>query len=76
MTAGANSLSLSVIEAVAEAEGVDPVDLATPLAEAVNPDALNLLFQDGTGQITFEYSGYQVTAGATGTVQVTPLTDA
>lgn len=60
------SPSEAVIEAVAEAEGVEPTDLQ-PLYDVLDPDALNSLFksrnhvnQTRRGLITFEYHGYEV----------------
>lgn len=65
-------LSTSVIEAVASAEGVDPVELSEPLFAAVEPDALDRLFRAGTGCVTFQYLGYEVTAHGDGEVTVEP----
>lgn len=76
MAAGAPSLSVTVVEAVATAERVDPVDLVSPLADAVDPDALDVLFRNGTGRISFDYCGYRISVEATGAVAVSPLTDA
>lgn len=50
---------------VAERRGVDATELR-PLSEAVNPDALEVLFTDGVshsaiGSISFEYEGFDVT---------------
>lgn len=66
-----NPASLAVVEAVAEAEGVDPADLDPPLARVIDPDALDALFTDGSsGWMTFHYSGYAVTVHADGSVDV------
>lgn len=65
------SLSQVVVEAVASAEGVDPLDLEVPLYEAVDPDALDALFQSGTtveGRVEFEYYGYEVAVTGDGCV--------
>jgi hypothetical protein len=64
---------MTVVEAVADAERVEPVELPTPLADAINPDALDSLFQNGTGRVSFDYSGYEITVEENGTVKVTPL---
>lgn len=65
--ASESSLSQSVVKAVAEAKGSDPLDLKPPLYEAIDPDALENIFvttpTNGRmkGQVTFFYSGYEVT---------------
>lgn len=60
------TLSEAVVEAVADAEGVEPTDLR-PLYDVLDPDALDSLFQPRVpggrstrGQITFQYHGYEV----------------
>jgi len=69
--------SEAVLNRVAEAEGVEPSELDTPLYAVIDPDALDMLFwsdNDGptrdTGEVRFEYSGYKVTVSATGDVSV------
>ena len=58
-------LSMVVIEAIADREGVDPVDLDTPLYDAIDLDALDALSADVAGtsalEISFQYEGYDVT---------------
>jgi hypothetical protein len=59
------SVSVTVVEALAEAEGVSPLDVEEPLYEAVDPDALDrLLSSSGTtlrnGRVEFSISGFQV----------------
>lgn len=71
------SPSLRVVDAVANAEGVDPTDLEPPLYDAVDPNAIDGLF-DATatpnasrnGRLTFRYRGYDVTVRADGTVSL------
>lgn len=69
-------LSHTVIEVVADAENVDPIDLDTPLYEAIDPDALNAVFEPAAdsprphGSITFEYFGHTVVVTSDGTVTV------
>lgn len=60
------SPSFAVVEAVAACEGVSEGDLP-PLADVVNPEALDELFEpraDGSlrrgGQVRFEYCGHTV----------------
>lgn len=74
----ADSLSTAVVNAIADAEGVDPTELE-PLYETVNPDALDALFRpvsDGdrrTGRATFRMNGYEVVATSSGRVHLTEL---
>ena len=76
MSAAAQSepLSQRVVEAVADAEDADPLDLKVPLYEAVDPDALDSLFRasdDGVeGVIEFTYYGYQVRVTSAGHVSL------
>lgn len=59
------SASGAVVERVAEAEGVDPLDL-DPLYEAIDPDALDKLCGGAdydarsSARIVFDYNGYTV----------------
>jgi hypothetical protein len=75
------SVSFDVIAAVAEREGVDPVDLEPPeydaLYEVVNPEALDSLFgtrengrQRPTGRVEFPFCGYHVVVTSDGEVEV------
>lgn len=55
-----------VVYAVANADGVDPIDLA-PLYDTIDPEALDALFDDGgEGTITFTYAGHEVEVTADG----------
>ena len=58
------TLSNAVISAVAEREGVKRSAVSQPLYEVVDPDALDMLFRNGDGQVRFEYCGYEVTVDA------------
>ncbi|ARS88323.1 HalOD1 output domain-containing protein [Natrarchaeobaculum aegyptiacum] len=73
--------SQTVIDAVADAEGIDPADLRPPaydpLHAVVDPDSLDALFSDRadgaprpTGCVTFSYCGYVVTVASDGSVVV------
>jgi hypothetical protein len=72
------SVSLSVVEAVAEAEGVAPEALTPPLYEAIDPDALERVFAATStsarmdGQVTFSYNGYAITVQGDGSVALDP----
>jgi len=78
------SVSFDVIEAVAEREGVDPIDLEPPeydaLYDVINPEALDALFatrENGrerpTGRIEFPFCGYHVVVTSDGDVEVSEL---
>lgn len=80
-TESPTGLSEAVVEAVASAEGCDPVDLPV-LYERIDPDALDKLFDtpgrsDGRSSrpahVRFTYHGYEVHAHADGRVSVEPL---
>lgn len=76
-TVGDRSVCRSVVEAVAEAEGVEPEELE-PLYEVVDPDALEELFAPTSttgrmeGRVVFTYDGYEVTVCGDGFVSVEP----
>lgn len=63
----------AVVSAVAEAEGVDVVELP-PLYDTIDPEALNALFtsQDdaAVSTVEFEYAGYTVVVRGESTVEV------
>ncbi|MCL9813859.1 HalOD1 output domain-containing protein [Natranaeroarchaeum aerophilus] len=71
-------ISTAVVEALADANDVDPLEL-DPLYEAVDPDALDSLFStsDGStgiphGTVRFTTNGYEVEVTSTGRVHLTP----
>ncbi|MFP8890960.1 HalOD1 output domain-containing protein [Natrialbaceae archaeon A-CW2] len=65
------SMSMRVIDAIAAEAGVDPLELDTPLFEAVNPEALDRLFRDEVNcRVTFDYDEYEITVSNDGTVTV------
>ena len=70
------SISLSIVDAVADAEGVDPAMLKPPLGMVVDPTAIDRLFSrsdEGTGavnRLTLTYHGYEITVDADGTVHL------
>uniref|UniRef100_A0A8A2VLE5 Halobacterial output domain-containing protein n=1 Tax=Haloterrigena alkaliphila TaxID=2816475 RepID=A0A8A2VLE5_9EURY len=51
----------AVVNTVADAEGVSPLELQ-PLASVIDPDTFDTLFPSETGDVTleFEYQGYRV----------------
>ena len=70
-----STASLSVVSAVASREGVEPLDLATPLYDAIDPEGLDRLVESATADgrrssplVTFSYYGYDVAVDADGSV--------
>ena len=76
-TSTSEELSERVVESVAEAKGVDPLELG-PLYDSIDPDALNSLFRgspDGEGapaELRFTMAGCEVLVREGGEVVVTP----
>jgi len=76
--AGSDSgaVSLAVVEALAEAQDVSPLELDPPLFDAVDPEALDGLFAASDaiveGRIVFTVDGYEVTVTAENDVYVEP----
>jgi hypothetical protein len=70
-----HTVSEAVLAAVAEREGVDETELETPLYEAIDPDALDDLFRDGRGHVSFQYAGYVVTIDHDRNIKLTPLNE-
>ena len=77
--APSQSLTEAVIEAVASASGLDALEVANefgPLYDAIDPSALDSLFQSSggsnrsVGSVTFEYADYRVTVDQTGRVEL------
>jgi hypothetical protein len=66
-------LSAAVIREVATREGVDPTELDGSLYEAINPDALDLLFNESEGSVVFEFYGYIVSVDSEGEVDLTAV---
>lgn len=69
------SLTVAVVEQVADRENVDALDLP-PLNDVIDPDALDALFErpeTAVDRLTFSYHGYEVTVEGPERVQVTPL---
>lgn len=70
--------SRAVLDAVATAEDVDPVDLP-PLYDVVDPEKLDALFAPlaadpatarSRGEVRFRYAGHEVVVSASGTVDL------
>lgn len=63
----------SVVDAVAEAEGVSPESLERPLYDVVDPDALERLCspsRDQSATVAFTYYGYHVRVSGDGAVSL------
>jgi len=57
-----NSPHEAVLQAVAQAHGLDPIELDEPLYEAIDPDALDHLVESSDEvTVTFRYCGCVVT---------------
>jgi hypothetical protein len=74
---GNESLSASVIRAVADAADLEPAELGTPLYDQIDPDALDSLFSDrhdgtprASGHVSFTLLEYDVTVYSDGHVVV------
>lgn len=65
-------VSQKVVEAVAEVEGVHPVDLTPPLYEAIDPEALDRIFEvaPAIGKVTFNYNSCEVSVFSDGYVAI------
>lgn len=69
------SVSRAVVDAVADAKGVSPVDVYPPLYDAVDPDALEQFVSSITPgstakdvHVTFYYAGFEITVTGDGAV--------
>jgi hypothetical protein len=69
---------MEVIESIAAAEGVDPIDLDPAIHAVIDLDALDALFSPTSGvprpdgRVEFEYAGYDIVVSSDGSVSVTP----
>ncbi|MGB9934098.1 HalOD1 output domain-containing protein [Haloarcula amylolytica] len=68
-----HKLSRAVLRAISDATGVPIPELNETLYAAVDPDALDRLFRDTDGFVTFEFAGYLITVDSSGTVEVEEL---
>lgn len=60
----------AVASALAAHENVGVDELSPPLYDVIDPDALEDLFRNTTGRVTFEYREYEVTVDDEYTVEV------
>ena len=75
MDSSDDAVSQRVINAVADAKGVDPLDL-DPMYDTIDPDALDALFRDGEAslagtELRFEYEDCEVRIEGSGEVSIT-----
>jgi hypothetical protein len=70
----ATTVSVRVVQAVADAKGVDPAALETPLYEVVDPDALEAVVasvpSSTPASVQFRFLGHDVLVTGAGDVQV------
>lgn len=71
-TVDTSSPTEAVLHEVAEEKGVPPEELNPFLYDVIDPDALDAVFQGSTGNVSFEYHGYDVTVSHSGTVNLEP----
>lgn len=72
-TADADRMSMRIIDAVATEREVSPTDLDAPLYAAIDPEALDRLFDSKAADalnVTFEYAGHSVLVEGEGRVTV------
>lgn len=76
------SPTTAVIEAIADHEGLDPLDIKQPLHEVIDPDALNSIIGGNEMDrersdivVQFSYNGCRVHVSSSGAVEVSSRTD-
>lgn len=70
-------ISAKVLEAIAQAEETDPLDIHRRLYEVVDSDALETLIRttDSALTVEFTYNGYNVTVQQDGEVYINKLSN-
>lgn len=79
-TWGADTVTDKIVTHISGRKDTAPEDLAPPLYEAIDPEAIAQLFQpthhgQRRGQLTFTYHGYTVEIASDGDIQIYPDTD-
>jgi len=74
------SISLKIVDKVAEREGVQPEELNPPIHYAINTDVLDSLYEASDSgrspsRVEFVYNGYTVTVDSTGDVALEACND-
>lgn len=66
-----------IIAAVADREGIDEVDIDPPLADVLDPDALDRLIResDSPTNVSFEYREWDIEVQSDGTISIRELPD-
>lgn len=75
------TLSERVIDELAAAKGITPIELDRPLNDSVDPDALDALFaprhdgtpRNGDGYVEFTSNGYRVVVRKGGEIRLEPV---
>lgn len=64
--------SVAVVQTIADHTGTRPDDLPQPLAEVIDTDSLDRLFEgrDTEGHVQFVYQGMQISVTSDGTIDV------
>lgn len=75
MESSRESVTEAVIEAVADYADVEKTELQEPLYDAIEPDALDRLFYNGQGKITFEYLEFIVAVDDEYKVEIASVND-
>lgn len=71
-------VSIRVVEAVAARDAIDPLEVSPPLHDAIDPTALDELFDPtgsssrGNGTVSFTYRGHSVRVESDGRVALDP----
>lgn len=65
----------AVVERIAAAEGVDPLDLQPPLFDAIDTEALDTLINSANSQtsVQFVYQGYTISVDGDCNVELEPV---
>ncbi|WP_255167998.1 HalOD1 output domain-containing protein [Natrononativus amylolyticus] len=65
-------VSQKIVEAIAEAEETEPIELTPPLYEVIDPEALENLFANNQtlGKVVFNYNSCEVTVFSDGYISV------
>lgn len=67
------SVSVQVVEAIADHEGVAPRHLKPQLCVLIDTDALNTLIGQADAEVVFKYKDYEVTVTGPHDVRIKPL---
>ena len=65
-------VTIRIITEIADEKGIDQAEMP-PLYDTVDPNALENLFRDGSGKVTFEYADHIVEVDHRLAVEVTPF---